>query len=418
MYDALPMFHRQGKTAYKKDLTNIKALCDALDSPQQKFKCIHIAGTNGKGSVSHMMAAVLQAQGYKTGLYVSPHYKDFRERIKINGNYISRNYITQFVEKNMDLFNQVAPSFFEMTVALAFSYFNNQKVDFAIIETGLGGRLDSTNIVQPILSIITNISWDHSDLLGDTLEKIAHEKAGIIKSNTPVVIGRKQAESESVFRNKAKELAAPIYFAEEIVKLSAIQGSKGLDKVLFDFDGTHESVKPSLNGIYQLENMNTVLAACSVLNALGLLHIYSSSIASAFENTAELTHIIGRWQQISSSPDVFVDSAHNEDGVKYLVHQIKEIPYNKLHFICGFVKDKPIDNVLSQLPKDASYYFVKASIPRALDEKDLLEQAKTHGLIGRSYKRPRQALRKAKALAGKDDLIVVSGSIFVVGEIL
>jgi len=392
MYDALPMFHRQGKSAYKKDLTNIRALCEALDNPHQKLKCIHIAGTNGKGSVSHMMAAILQAHGYKTGLYVSPHYKDFRERIKINGRYISRNYITRFVEKNMDLFNKVAPSFFEMTVAMAFSYFKKQKVDFAVIETGLGGRLDSTNIIQPLLSIITNISWDHSDLLGDSLEKIAQEKAGIIKTNTPVVIGRKQIESEPVFNSFAKALHAPIYYAQDHTTIQSKEGPKGLDRISFEIDRNEMVVK-----IVQLE---------------------SSKIAVGIEKTSELTCMVGRWQQIASDPDVFVDSAHNEDGIKYLVRQIEGIHFNKLHFICGFVKDKPIDKVLVQLPKDASYYFVKASIPRALDEQELQQQAKAYGLSGNCFSKPKQALRAARKHAGKEDLIVVSGSIFVVGEFL
>lgn len=418
MYDALPMFHRQGKTAYKKDLTNIRALCDALDNPQQKLKCIHIAGTNGKGSVSHMMAAILQAHGYKTGLYVSPHYKDFRERIKINGRYISRNYITRFVEKNMDLFNKVAPSFFEMTVAMAFSYFKKQKVDFAVIETGLGGRLDSTNIIQPLLSIITNISWDHSDLLGDSLEKIAQEKAGIIKADIPVVIGRKQIESEPVFNNIAKAQHAPIYYAQDHTTIQSKEGPKGLDRISFEIDGKEMVVKPSLNGIYQLENINTVFSACQVLNASKIVQLESNKIAIGIEKTSELTCMIGRWQQIASEPDVFVDSAHNEDGIKYLIRQIEGIHFNKLHFICGFVKDKPIDKVLVQLPKDASYYFVKASIPRALDEQELQQQAKAYGLTGSCFSKPKQALRAARKHAGKEDLIVVSGSIFVVGEFL
>lgn len=418
MYDALPMFHRQGKTAYKKDLTNIRALCEALDNPQQKLKCIHIAGTNGKGSVSHMMAAVLQAHGYKTGLYVSPHYKDFRERIKISGRFISQNYIIRFVEKNMELFEEVAPSFFEMTVAMAFSYFEKQKVDFAIIETGLGGRLDSTNILQPMLSIITNISWDHSDLLGDSLEKIAQEKAGIIKANTPVVIGRRQAETEQIFNDFARIQQAPIFFAQDQIKILSKEGSKGLDLIYFEMGGNELSVKPSLNGIYQLENINTVLAACDVLNATKLIRLESTKIALGLEKTSELTCMVGRWQQIAKDPDVFLDSAHNEDGIKYLIRQIKSIHFNKLHFICGFVKDKPIDKVLVQLPTEASYYFVKADIPRALDEQELQLQAKSFGLSGSCFSKPKQALRAARKNAGKDDLIVISGSIFVVGEFL
>lgn len=418
MYDALPMFHRQGKTAYKKDLTNIRALCEALNNPQQKLKCIHIAGTNGKGSVSHMMAAVLQAHGYKTGLYVSPHYKDFRERIKINGRFISRDYITRFIEKNKELFEKVAPSFFEMTVAMAFSYFKKQKVDFAIIETGLGGRLDSTNILNPVLSIITNISWDHSDLLGDSLEKIAQEKAGIIKANTPVVIGRRQAETEDVFYKYASTLHAPIFYAQDQMKLLSKEGPKGLDLITFEMDGKELSVKPSLNGIYQYENINTVLAACHVLNESNIVRLESNKIAIGIEKTSELTRMVGRWQQIANDPDVFVDSAHNEDGIKYLIRQITSIHFNKLHFICGFVKDKPIDKVLVQLPTEASYYFVKADIPRALDEQELQQQAKSFGLSGSCFSRPKQALRAARKNAAKDDLIVVSGSIFVVGEFL
>lgn len=419
MYNALPMFHRQGRSAFKKDLTNIKALCNALNNPQSQLKCIHIAGTNGKGSVSHMLAAVLQANGYKTGLYVSPHYKDFRERIKVNGKYISRSYVCHFIEKNKMLFHEVKPSFFEMTVALAFSYFQDQKVDYAVIETGLGGRLDSTNIIKPLLSIITNISWDHSDILGDSLEKIAVEKAGIIKENTSVLIGRKQPETKNVFKDVSKSVSADLYYADDLIEqYSYSLKPYGVYQIKTKIFGEECFVSPSLKGLYQIENVKTVLGAVDLLKKYTDVSLESNKIVYALEHTIELTRFMGRWQTISEKPLVICESAHNEDGIQFLMKQIGMMKYNTLHIVCGFVKDKPLNSVLTLFPKKAKYYFVNAKLPRALAAADLKNLAAKYDLKGNKYSSVQRGLAFAKKAAGNDDLIVVTGSIFVVAEVL
>ncbi len=419
MYDALPMFHRQGRTAYKKDLRNIMALCDALGNPQNDLKCFHIAGTNGKGSVSHMLAAVLQAHGYKTGLYVSPHYKDFRERIKINGEYISRAFVCNFIEKNKNVFDQVQPSFFEMTVAMAFSWFKHKKVDYAVIETGLGGRLDSTNMVHPLMSIITNISWDHSDILGDSLEKIAVEKAGIIKQKVPVLIGRRQTETKEVFEAAGKARSAELFYADDLIRnYHFSKNDRGLIQIQADILNSKKEIAPSLVGLYQKENIKTVIAACAVIHDRLAIKLDADKIVYALEHTSQLTRIVGRWQTLSEHPLVICDSAHNEDGINYLVEQLKAMSYDQLHFICGFVKDKPLDKIFSLLPKEARYYFVKANLPRALNESELKNQAGQFGLKGNTYSSVKRGLSAAKRAAGEKDLILVAGSIFVVAEIL
>lgn len=419
MYNALPMFHRQGRSAFKKDLTNIKTLCNALDNPQSQLKCIHIAGTNGKGSVSHMLAAVLQANGYKTGLYVSPHYKDFRERIKVNGKYISRSYVCHFIEKNKKLFEEVKPSFFEMTVALAFSYFQDQKVDFAVIETGLGGRLDSTNIIKPLLSIITNISWDHSDILGDTLEKIAVEKAGIIKENTPVLIGRKQLETKGVFERVSNDLSADLYYADDLIEhYSYNLNPIGIYQIKAKIFGMEQFISPSLTGLYQVENVKSVIGAVDLLKKYTDVSLESNKIVYALEHTIELTRFMGRWQTISKIPLVICESAHNEDGIHFLMKQIEMMKYNNLHIVCGFVKDKPLNSVLTLFPKKAKYYFVNAKLPRALAAADLKNLAAKYDLKGNKYSSVQRGLAFAKKAAKNNDLIVVTGSIFVVAEVL
>ncbi|HEX5626077.1 MAG TPA: folylpolyglutamate synthase/dihydrofolate synthase family protein [Saprospiraceae bacterium] len=419
MYDALPMFHRQGQSAFKKDLTNIRLLCAALGNPHLKLKCIHIAGTNGKGSVSHMLASVLQANGYRTGLYVSPHYKDFRERIKIDGECIPKRIVSAFIENNRDLFARVQPSFFEMTVALAFYWFARQQVDYAVIETGLGGRLDSTNIVMPMLSIITNISWDHKDMLGDSLEKIAFAKAGIIKQDTPVLIGRRQKETQAVFATQAKELSAPLSYADEWMdELESKTDNLGIANIRIKIHGRHYKLKPALKGWYQLENIRTVMAALLLMEDRKQLKLTLKRNLYALEHVDQLSRIVGRWQALSQHPMVIAESAHNEDGIRFMVEQLKHTAYEQLHIVCGFVKDKPLDPVLGLLPKSAQYYFVKADMPRGLDAETLCRQAAAFDLHGQAYASVRKGLKAARQTATKTDLILVTGSIFVVGEIL
>lgn len=413
------MFHRQGSSAYKKDLTNVRKLCSALGNPENNFRTLHIAGTNGKGSVSHLLAAVFQVHGYKTGLYISPHYFDFRERIKINGHYIPKAYISKFINRHMDLLDTVKPSFFEMTVALAFQYFKDQHVDLAIIETGLGGRLDSTNVIQPLLSIITNISWDHADMLGNSLEEIAFEKAGIIKTETPVMLGRVQQETYPVFKKIAGQLHSVLYTAEEVVQdYHCKYSTNGLEEVEFrtpTFDGRF---RPALQGVYQAENLRTVLAACEILHSLGKYHFLSDRISSAFENVLRLTQMMGRWQIIHHRPFIVCESAHNEDGIRQLVQQLKLLKKKQLHIVCGFVKDKDLSRILNQFPVTAKYYFVNANIPRALPSEELRQLAIAYKLSGNTYVSVGHGFARAIQNASNDDAILVSGSIFVVGEVL
>ncbi len=419
MYNSLPMFHRQGKAAFKKDLTNVRLLCEALGNPQNRLKCIHIAGTNGKGSVSHMMASVLQAHGYSVGLYISPHYVDFRERIKCNGSYIPKGFVKKFVVDHLELFESVKPSFFEMTVAMAFQYLADQRVDFAVIETGLGGRLDSTNIIKPILSIITNISFDHMDMLGDSLSAIAAEKAGIIKSGVPVVIGRKQEETTSVFEISAEKLQSPVYYTSEIIRhYHATTNERGIASVHCTFGDEDLIVHPDLKGLYQVENIRTVLAACSILQKYGHLTVDPRKLEHALEHVQASTSMVGRWQWLSTNPPVVCESAHNEDGIRYLIKQLQSLPFEQLHIVCGFVKDKDLEQVLSQMPRHAVYYFVHARIPRAKPAAELQMTAENYQLLGHAYKSVRTGLAAAMKAAGPEDLIVVTGSIFVVAEVL
>lgn len=410
MYAHLPMFYRIGAKAYKKDLSRTIELCQHLNHPEKKLKCIHVAGTNGKGSISHILAAVLQEHGYKTGLYVSPHYKDFRERIKINGVYIPKRNITRFIERNKAKIEEVKPSFFEMTVAMAFNYFAEEKVDYAIIETGLGGRLDSTNVIQPLLSIISNISWDHMDLLGDTLELIAIEKAGIIKPDAPVIIGRKQVETDRVFINKAQEENTKLFFAEDEITTSYTESKINMnDEIIFN---------PDLKGPFQLENYRTAYEACKILQKENIIPLKYSGIKSAFEHVSALTNMIGRWYWMNSGKKILVDSAHNVDGIKFLCDWISTQDYSHIHIVCGFVKDKDLDRVLRLFPSEAEYYFTQAKIPRALDSELLRQQALKYNLSGKSYRKVRTAFNAAKNKSQKNDLIVVCGSIFVVAEVI
>lgn len=419
LFTRLPMFSRIGAAAYKKDLTNTIALCDFLGNPQQSFKSVHIAGTNGKGSVSHMLAAILQTAGYKTGLYTSPHLRDFRERIKVNGEMVSEDFVVDFTERIKPEIEKIEPSFFEITVAMAFEYFAEQKVDIAIIETGLGGRLDSTNIVTPELSVITNIGWDHMNMLGDSLEKIAGEKAGIIKDGIPVVVGEILPETEHVFRQTAQEKRSPLFIATQERLVTGWEWEK--HELLIEVEGRHRIDRKKyhldLPGIYQAKNILTVLEACEQLQQRGW-NISEQSVMTGLKHTKRITGLHGRWEILHHQPLVVADVAHNEDGAKQLVQQIELTNHKNLHVIIGMVKDKDIEGVLKLLPRHAHYYFTKAQIPRAMPEDELQAKAGTHGLNGKIFSNVNIALYGASVNAGKEDMIVVCGSIFLVGELL
>jgi dihydrofolate synthase/folylpolyglutamate synthase len=395
LYSRLPDYQLIGIPAYKPDLSNTLALCKHVGNPENKFRSVHIAGTNGKGSVSHMLAAVLQSAGYKVGLYTSPHLKDFRERIKINGKMISKDYVVDFVEKHKKNFEKIKPSFFEWTSALAFDYFAHNGVDIAIIETGLGGRLDSTNVITPLLSVITNISYDHQNLLGDTLEKIAAEKAGIIKRNGMAIIGEKQKEVVKVFESKAKEENAVLLYANDVP-----QG---------------EEIECGLKGAYQQKNIPTVLLAAEMLHPFGF-DIDPKSLLKGLKEVVKLTGLRGRWDILSKKPFTIADIAHNEAGIGEVFKQVKTIPHKKLHIVFGTVNDKDLSKILPLLPKKAAYYFCNADIPRALEASALASQAKRAGLKGQIYPSVKQALKFAKKNASSKDLILVTGSAFVVAE--
>lgn len=420
LYTQLPMFSRIGATAYKKDLHNTIVLCKALDDPHTKFKSIHIAGTNGKGSTSHMLAAILQQAGYKTGLYTSPHLKDFRERIKVNGEMISKDFVVDFVERTKTISDEIQPSFFELTVAMAFDYFEKEKVDIAIIETGLGGRLDSTNIITPILSVITNIGYDHMNILGNTLEEIAAEKAGIIKPGVPVVVGEYLPETKNIFITKAKEVNAPLHFAQDEYAVSDIEYT--VQSLSCNVTNVKNKVTGSfqldLNGLYQARNLCTVLGAGGMLMEKGW-QIKKEDEKAALKNVKALTGLHGRWDVISNNPTIVLDVAHNEDGIKQLLQQLCFVrhPSTTTHFILGMVKDKDIGKVLSLLPGKEKYYFSNAHIPRAMAHEELKEKAATVGLKGESFNEVNSAIKHAIKNAGKEDIIVVCGSVFLVAEV-
>ena len=410
------MFSRLGAAAYKKDLYNTIALCEALGNPHHQFKSIHIAGTNGKGSTSHMLAAILQTAGYKTGLYTSPHLQDFRERIKVNGAMCSEEFVVRFTESIQSLITELQPSFFEITVAMAFSWFAEQKVDIAVIETGLGGRLDSTNIIQPELSIITNIGWDHMNLLGNTLEAIAGEKAGIIKPHIPVVIGEASGIIANVFTQKAEQEASTLVFAQAIREITKVKYHHRHLQVSVQHLEKHTDYTLDLNGLYQTKNLLGVLAAIDILQNKGW-KISDAQIKSALHQVKPLTGLYGRWDIIQESPLVVLDVGHNEDGIQQIIHQLNHTNYEQLHIITGMVKDKDVDKVLTLLPKHAHYYFTKAQIPRALPENELLEKAIANGLTGEAYAEVNTALQAALQTANENDLVLVCGSVFVVGEV-
>jgi len=391
------MFQREGKSAFKKDLSNTLALCKALDHPERRFKSIHLAGTNGKGSCAHMLASVFQEAGYKTGLYTSPHLKDYRERIKVNGKMIPEKKVMGFVESHQDNFAGIKPSFFEWTVALAFNHFAEEAVDIAIVETGLGGRLDSTNVIDPELSVITNIGWDHMDLLGDTLEKIAIEKAGIIKKGRPVVIGNGSGVKQ-VFTEQAKICDSEIMYAESL-KLP-------------------KDLKTALQGKYQTENLRTVFTTWLFLRKARKIEwsISYPQLQEGLMKVVENTGLRGRWESLQSDPKMIADVAHNEDGLKWVMKQLSQEKFEKLHLVVGVVKDKAIEKILALFPKTANYYFCEAKVPRALEVDLLSNTAKKLGLEGEKYASVAQAVAAAQANAGENDLIYVGGSNFVVAE--
>ena len=418
LYGRLPMFSRIGEAAIKKDLTNTRALCANLGDPHLKFPTIHIAGTNGKGSTSHMLAAILQTAGYKTGLYTSPHLYDFRERIRINGQMVPEQYITQFVAKHQVLIESINPSFFEVTVAMAFDHFAEEQVDVAVIETGLGGRLDSTNIITPVLSIITNIGYDHMNILGDTLEAIASEKAGIIKSGIPAVIGERNPVTAPVFRNKASLEQAPIHFAEDHYRVieNSPKGKELEVQVENSASQTRATYMLDLPGRYQLKNLVSVLTALDVLKENGF-PVSGEHRREGLSQVMKRTGLRGRWDQLRSSPTVIIDVAHNPDGIREVIHQLRETPHERLHWILGMVKDKAVDKVLELLPKDAAYYFTKAQLPRALDENELCRRAADFGLSGLPFPDVNRAYQHALKMAGEKDLVLVCGSVFIAAEL-
>jgi len=422
LFARLPMFHRIGPAAYKNSLDNTLIMDDFFGHPHRKFKTIHVAGTNGKGSVSHMLAAIFQKAGYKTGLYTSPHLIDFRERIRVNGEMISKEEVVAWVENyavENNLWN-IEPSFFELTVALAFDFFARQKVDIAVIEVGLGGRLDSTNIITPEISVITNIGFDHVQLLGDTLEKIAFEKAGIIKQDVPVVIGETNNATEIVFRSNAERKNAPVFFADKEYKteysLLSMDGKQALN-ISKNGEPAFPELKIDLTGLYQQKNVPTVLCALDVLQGKGWKinrgHIYDGLIDAGKD-----TGLMGRWQVIGNNPLVVCDTGHNEDGIKMIVQQLANTAFKHLHVVFGMVADKNIEPILQLLPVEATYYFTKAALPRALNEKILKEQANSFGLNGEGYPSVMEAFAAAKNAAEQHDMIFAGGSTFVVAEIL
>lgn len=415
LFAQLPMYQREGQAAYKANLDNTLRLDEHFGHPHRQFKTIHVGGTNGKGSVSHMLASILQEAGYKTGLYTSPHLKDFRERIKINGEMMPREYVVDFVRQNKKLFAEIKPSFFEMTVALAFNYFADQEVDIALIEVGLGGRLDSTNIISPLVSVITNISYDHMALLGDTLEKIAYEKAGIIKTGIPALVGIRDPEYDFVFEKKAAECGTSLTFASDEWSIArnpdetyTLSNRKGL---------TLGQLESELKGNYQRKNIPVVVETALALQSSGLA-IYEQDIRNGIARVVRNTGLHGRWEQLNDRPYTICDTGHNVDGLTEITDQLRSCTYRRLHVVLGMVNDKDVDSVLRILPREALYYFCKASIPRALDEKQLAGKAAAHGLRGDSYPTVAEAYAAARKHAGTEDMIYIGGSTFVVAEVI
>jgi len=411
LYHQLPFFERVGGSAYKAGLDTSKRMDNFLGNPHRRYKTIHVAGTNGKGSTSHMLAAILQATGYKTGLYTSPHLKDFRERIRVNGEMIPQQKVIDFVQTYAAAFEPLHPSFFELTMEMAFDYFAAEQVDIAVIEVGLGGRLDSTNIITPILSIITNISFDHQQFLGDTLEKIASEKAGIIKPHVPVLIGEAEGSVKEVFTNHAQLADSPLYFAEEMLHLQHEEHSDSF------YNTEYGNIKPGLKGFYQEKNLATVLAAVNLLRQQGI-ELPVNSVQQGIEQVAELTGLQGRWQVLQHQPLIICDTGHNEAGIRYVMQQLLQLSYRQLHIVFGMVSDKNPSKILPLLPQQAIYYFTQAAIPRALECHQLQQQAALLDLKGTAYPSVKEAITMAKQAANDDDVIFIGGSSYVVAEAL
>ncbi|MDR3694313.1 folylpolyglutamate synthase/dihydrofolate synthase family protein [Mucilaginibacter sp.] len=429
LYSQLPLFTRVGQSAYKANLDNTIELCKRLGDPQHQFKSVHIGGTNGKGSTSHMLAAILQTAGYKTGLYTSPHLKDFRERIRVNGQMISEQEVIDFVATHQPDFEEIKPSFFEMTVGLAFDFFAREKVDIAIVEVGLGGRLDSTNIITPLLSVITNIGWDHMNILGDTLQLIAAEKAGIIKPNIPAVIGEYQPELADIFIAKAKKENSRMNFASEMIVIENQKpGVKSQDEktneylkvtVTYPLDSGLKTLdlRLDLTGSYQLKNVKTVLSTIEELRRQGF-NITDEHIQTALSNVKELTGLHGRWEVLSRHPLTICDTGHNPEGIQEVLQNIAAVKYDHLHFVIGVVNDKDLSKILAMLPVDCTYYFCRPDIPRGLEAESLKLKAESFGLEGEVYPSVKDALHAAQQSAGGNDLVFVGGSTFVVAEVV
>ena len=419
MFNKLPMYQRIGAAAYKADLNTTIEILDYLNNPQENFKSVHIAGTNGKGSTSHSLASVFQAAGFKTGLYTSPHLRDFRERIRINGQMIPEDNVVTFIEQHKQKLEELELSFFEMTVAMAFDYFSKEKVDIAIIEVGMGGRLDSTNVIHPELSLITNISLDHVKFLGDCEEKIAEEKAGIIKENTPIVIGETQERSKDVFINKAEEKNSPISFADQIFECRK-KDEVALDYHTYDIYKNNElyisDLKFPLLGNYQKKNLATIICALDILK--NKFDISQNNICDGLLNVVKATGLMGRWQVINKKPLAIADTGHNVAGINEVKHQLAETKFEKLHFVLSVVNDKDIEGILELLPKDAEYYYCKADIPRGLSAEILAEKATNCGLNGKVYNSVKEAYAAACNNAKENDLVFVGGSNFTVAEVV
>lgn len=415
LFNSTPMFQNVGSAGYKEGLDNTITLDNHFDNPHNKFKTIHIGGTNGKGSCSHTIAAILQSAGYKVGLFTSPHLVDFRERIRINGVMIPEQYVVDFVENEKDFFEPLHPSFFELTTALAFKYFAENNVDIAVIEVGLGGRLDCTNIISPILSVITNIGFDHIQFLGNTLEKIASEKAGIIKNNTPVVIGETTPETRTVFIQKATSTNSAIYLAEENDIILSHQHSHngGIDYVT----KTYGTIHGELSGLCQIKNTATILTASNVLAKIGLA-IQPENIIEGFKHVCEITGLRGRWEKIDENPITICDTGHNVNGLEYIVRQLQQQKYEKLHIVFGMVNDKDIEGVLSIMPKDATYYFCQASVKRAMPSQQLKTLAEAHELKGNTFANVLDAYNSARQNASQNDFIYIGGSSFIVADLI
>lgn len=418
LYSRLPMFTRVGAIAYKKDLANTLALIELLDHPENKFPSIHIAGTNGKGSSSHMLASVFQAQGFKTGLYTSPHLRDFRERIRINGAMIPQQEVIDFTLKMKGAIEQIEPSFFELTVGMAFDHFVRNEVDIAILETGMGGRLDSTNVVLPEIALITNIGFDHMEFLGNTLAEIAGEKAGIIKEGIPAVVAKTQPETTTVFEKKAAEMAAPLSFADQVWKIQSLGKTVNRHRISVQrLDDAPFELELDLLGNYQLQNIAGVLEVMHLLKG-SRFACSLDALRKGLTQVQETTGLAGRWQKLSDHPRVFCDTGHNADGIREVLTMLAEEKYKTLHFVLGMVSDKDIGKILELLPKDAVYYFTRADIPRALPAEELQSRAMAFGLQGVCIPVVKDALDAARLAATSDDLVFVGGSTFVVAEVV